>query len=491
MPMPTDDKEQARVVHSRLRRNIQEGTWEMEILWRMKEQYGLNQVNNMGRPSMSVNLLNSYVDQIALLWDSPSSVSNDAMPPGSPAELVWTDLVETTHLCALEQEMNRKLVAMRECMFFVQATEAGLQLKVITPDEFCVDATTGDTSHPTAIRWSRVFEVINEKGEIDKIDAWERWDISDPDAPVHEVVDGEGKNLTLVVYPDDTGVYPYTDDAGPYLPWAFYRARYTSDTFDPYWGSELIHGTLDIAIHWTMWGVCLRNNSWPQWWMMDADVPGTGIADQINGPLPNPPDTIELAPNSILRIKSHDGAGGKVGQLQPADAKTMGESILAKQATILNNVGIHPADVEQSSSPQSGVSIQLKRSAQRKQALSYIPTYRDADQRFFGLLARMHNQFYGDESGTNLLPTEGWRVDYQLPEMSTDEFLVDLGRDVQLVAMGLRSKVDLAAKLFDCSPEEARQKLDDVARMNALYPMTATDIGMVAGATSRRTAPTN
>jgi len=106
-------------------------------------------------------------------------------------------------------------------------------------------------------------------------------------------------------------------------------------------------------------------------------------------------------------------------------------------------------------------------------------------------LARMHNQFYGDESGTNLLPTEGWRVDYQLPEMSTDEFLVDLGRDVQLVAMGLKSKVDLAAKLFDCSPEEARQKLDDVARMNALYPMTATDIGMVAGATSRRTAPTN
>lgn len=471
MPTPTNDIDSARWEHTRLRRNVLGGTWEMDILWRMKEQYGLNQVANMGRPSLAVNLMANSVDQTAILYDAQPVVSNPGLT--GPATTAWADVVDGCHLWNLLQDNCRKVVGLREGFVQVLATPAGVQLEVVTPDEIVVDKTTGDASTITAMRRSRRFVVVGEKGEPVVKDCWELWDISDPLAPVHAVVQADGTIITADVYPPAEGAdglvphtYPWVDEMGPYLPWTLYRARYTSETFDPYYGSELVHGTLDIAIHWTMWGVCLRNNSWPQWWIMDADVPGMSIADASMAALPSPPDTIELAPNSILRFKSDGNPGvGKVGQLQPADARTMADAILTKQNTILNNVGIHPDDLTPTTS-SSGVAIQLKRSAQRRVALSYVPSFRAADERLFSLMARTNNLFY---EGAVQLPVEGWRIDYTLPETSSAEFLADFEKDKELVALGFKSMVDVAMKLYGLdTPGEALDRLEEVQRMNAM-----------------------
>jgi hypothetical protein len=190
----------------------------------------------------------------------------------------------------------------------------------------------------------------------------------------------------------------------------------------------------------------------------------------VNGFTSSPPDSIELSPNSILRFKSEGQPGvGKVGQLQAADAKSMADAILMKQATILNNVGIHPDDLSQSGQPQSGVAIQLKRSYQRKVALGYVPMFQSSDQRLYGKMARVYNIFYG---GAVKLPVDGWKVEYSLPETSTDEFLADLKRDEALIELGLKSTVDLAMKLYNLDEAAAIQKLQSVRQMNTLFPFT-------------------
>lgn len=468
MLQPDNDIDKARWAHTRLCRNILGGTWELEILTRMKEQYGLNNVNNMGRPSMAVNLYANTVDQVAILYDTPSVVSNDALDERT--HTVWSDLTHECHLWAMEQQMNRQVIGLRESFYHLVPTESGLQLEIVTPDEIVVAKTTGDASQPTCVKRAITIQTRDENGKAMHRDCWEVWDVSDPEAPVHCVMDGAGIDCTLQAYPEHTGEYVWQDESGPFLPWQLYRARYTSQTFDPWFGAELVHGTLDIAIHWTMWGVCLRNNSWPQWWLMDADVPGMQAVDSINGFTSNPPESIELAPNSILRFKSEGNPGvGKVGQLQPADAKQMAEAILSKQATILNNVGIHPDDISQSGQPQSGVAIQLKRSYTRKVALSYVPTFRDADTKLFSLMARMYNLFYATDVR---LPVDGWHIDYALPETSTDEFLADLQKDEQLIQLGLKSTVDLCMKLYDLDEPAAIDKLQKIRAANLMFPYT-------------------
>ena len=476
MLQPENQNDAARWQHTRLRRNMLQGTWEQEIQERMREQMGLTNVGNLGRPSTSVNLLETTTDQTAIIYDAAPTVSNPNFDPEQAK--CWGECVEGAHLWGIMQDVCNKTVGLRECFLWVVPTASGMQLEIVTPDEIVVDKTTGDASTPTALRRAVTFAVTNKlTGKMEHVDTWDCWDVSDPAAPFHRVVDGEGKDITADVYPNNDGIYPYSDEQGPYLPCVLYRARYTGDTFDAYWGSGLVHGTLDIGIAWTVWSVCLRNNSWPQWYLVDGVVPGTSIADTPNtmdGVNP-PPGTIELAPNSILRFKSEGGPGSaKVGQLTPCDAKLMAESIMIKQNTILQCVGVHPDDLSNAGQPQSGVAIQLKRSASRKIATAMVPMFRDADTKLYTVMARIHNTFYADSELTiPYLPTDGWQIQYNLLEMSTDEFLADLAKDETLIEMGLISKVDVAMKYYSLSdPAAAVRKLQEVAQFNTLFPFT-------------------
>ena len=476
MLQPENTNDQARWQHTRLRRNMLQGTWEQEIQERMREQMGLTNVGNLGRPSTSVNLLENTTDQTAIIYDAAPTVTNPAFDEQQAK--AWSDTVNGAHLWGIMQDVCAKTVGLRECFLWVVPTSSGVQLEIVTPDEIVVTATTGDASSPTALKRAVTFAVTSTlTGKTEHIDCWECWDVSDPANPTHTVMDGEGHDVTADVYPDDNGVYIYTDEQGPYLPCVLYRARYTGDTFDPYWGSGLVHGTLDIGIAWTVWSVCLRNNSWPQWYLVDGVVPGQSIGDtagMLDGISP-PPGTIELAPNSIIRFKSEGGPGSaKVGQLTPCDAKLMAEAIMIKQNTILNNVGIHPDDLSNAGQPMSGVAIQLKKSSSRKIATAMVPMFRDADSKLYNVMARVHNVFYADsEAGIPALPTEGWQIQYNLPEMSTDEFLADLAKDETLIELGLLSKVDVAMKFYSLTdPAAAVRKLQEVAQYNLMFPFT-------------------
>jgi hypothetical protein len=125
----------------------------------------------------------------------------------------------------------------------------------------------------------------------------------------------------------------------------------------------------------------------------------------------------------------------------------------------------------------SGVAIQLKRSYQRKVAVGYVPMFQAADQRLFSKMARTWNIFYG---GGVKLPADGWKIEYSLPETSTDEFLADLKRDQTLIELGLKSTVDLCMKLYNLDEAAAIVKLQTVADYQTLFPLS----GSAAGAST-------
>lgn len=471
MPTPSNPNDAKRWTHTKLRRNILGGTWEYAVIDTMQEQYSINNVNNMGRPALSVNLLTNTVNQIAVLYDTPSKISNPEM--SETQEAIWSQVVDGCHMWQLLQRNNRDVEGLRENFIQVIPTDVGLQLELVSPDQIVVDKTTGDASTPTCLRRSRMFCFKDAKGNDEMVDAWEVWDISDKENPEFRVEKMDGTVVTKTAYPEDTGTYLYVDSDGPYLPFSFYRAQYTSETFDPYTWSELVSGTLDIAVRWTMWGVCVRNNSWGQWVSMDSHIPGASAVVDGQGNTSSPPATVDAAPNSIINMKSDGQPGtGSIKQLEPGKMLEMAQAIELNQRTILNNIGIHPDDIQANSAPESGVAISLKRSAQRKMAMATVPNFRKGDIKLFEIMARTHNIFYA-QTAEESLPVHGWHIDYQLPEMSADEFLADLEKDKELVALGLLSAVGLVRKMrgFD-TDAEAIQYLKEVQQQNLLYPLT-------------------
>lgn len=468
MLQPTTDIDQLRWEHSRLRRNMLMGTWEWAVVTAMREQYSLLNVQNMGRPATSINLFANATLQSSILHDEEALITNPEL--GDAAD-EWALVAEQCHLRSILQELCHKVIGLREGFLFMVPTPTSIQLEVITPDEILVDKTTGDASKPTAIRRAMTFMVPKAVGGVpEPRDCWECWDVSDPSAPTHRVIDGENLDITSIVFPDETE-YPFQDADGAFLPFAFYRAKYTSETFDPFVGSELVHGTLDVAVMNTMQGVIIRNCAYPQAYLFDGEVPGMSIADSPNSYVGAPPSTIDLAPNSIIRLKSTGQPGsGKIGQLAAVDAKTMGDAIQMRLAATLDNAGISPDDITSGGASQSGVAIQLKASAKRRIALTYVPIFRSQDEQALGLICRTHNLFYPDAPA---LPTTGWKVDYQLPAVSVSEVLDDLQADQILIAMGLKSLVDVAQKLYALDdPAAAVAKLQEIQRLNLMFPFT-------------------
>lgn len=467
MSYSLSNADQQRISHTKTRLNILDNCWEYEVQDRMREQYSLQNVNMLGRPSTSINLFANVVGQLAIHYDTPSIISNPEL--NEVTSDIWAATINNAHLWSVLQENDRKLIGLRENFVFVHVTDDGIQLEAVPPCEVVIDKTGGDKSKPAALRRFRSYLLMGEKG-LENVPCWECWDISDSENPCYWIETSSGDNITSSVDPAYSE-YKWIDSSGPFIPCVFYRAKTTSQTWDSYAWSEIVSGTLDIAIHWTMWGLCQRNASYPQWYAIDLSVPGTAINPGQGQKADITPRNIDIMPSTLLMLHSKEGHNGTIGQLEAVDLLEMSKAILLRQNTILSNIGIHPDDVT-SSAPESGVAISLKRSAQRKAALSYIPNLRVGDEQLCSIIAKIYNIFYAPVNSNIELPVYGWSIDYCLPESSTDEFLADLEKDKGLIALGLKSTVEVCRKLYGLDSDEAAiEKLTLIREQNKLFPL--------------------
>ena len=222
---------------------------------------------------------------------------------------------------------------------------------------------------------------------------------------------------------------------------------------------------------WSMFFAVSRDASWPQKFGLDVQPAGATIASE-NG---TTVAYVETSPTSILLFGTDLSRGADanpaLGQFTSgADPARFAEAVLICQSTLLSNLGINPADVEQTRASQSGVAIQLKRSAQRKTAMAYVPMFRVADEELLGLISKCHNIFYPTAP---VLSEEGWRINYILPEMSLDEREALISQEIELIKLGLSSRVDLVMKVRPevKSRKEALEslleKMEEEALLNA------------------------
>ena len=456
--VPDDPADAARWNESRKRRRMLEGLWETDVRERIKEYFSRIRELTLGKPNLGLNLFNSVVSQQSILYDQPFTV---VAPEGTSDEqkAEFSTVLDDAHLAQLLQRNCRNVTGLREGLMKLVPTDSGLRYNVVPSDVVVVEHVPGDPSTLTKVSEGIVLS--------DGRTAWEVWDIKDPTKPTRKILTSDGTDISADVL-KEPGVYleigPKTGE--PFLPYVLYHAEWSDKVWNAYDLSELPNASLDLAVLWTMFGDGVRNAAWPQRYAINLRLDGATVTKG--------PDAragyIDTAPTSLIVFKVIDpNSPASAGQYAPGcDPKTLAESILIYMGVVLNNLGISPADLQAQPNAQSGYAIQLKRSAQRREATKVIPNFRDGDTELLDKTAMMENIY----SGTSY-PEEGWGVAYNLPALGQAEMMEALETRQKELELGLASKVDVFVSL---NPDWAIRErsevvahLREIARENAEF----------------------
>lgn len=442
--VPPDPADAARWNESRKRRRMLEGLWSKDVKERIKSYFSLVRELTLGEPALGLNLFNSVTSQQAILYDNEFSVQ---APDGLSDDLKarYAEVLNDAHLNQLLQRNCRLVLGLREGLMKLVWTAQGLRYNVVPADAVTVKHAPQDPS--------TIIEVREGIMLSDGTPAWEIWNIENPDAPFRRFETYDRKDITDVILGDQTGIYnERKKDGTPFIPYVMYHAEWSDKVWNAYDNAELAEASLDLAVLWTMFSSTVRDASWPQRYMINLRLDGAKVTKEVG----TRAGYVDTAPSSILVLKPIDpNAPASAGQFAPGgDPKALGESILTYQTVVLSNIGISPADLQHTQQAQSGYAIQLRRSAQRREAMKVMPNFRDGDTELLDKTAMMLNVY----DGANL-PEEGWGIEYNLPSLSNADLKEELENEVKLLELGLQSKVDVFIKF---NPEWANRPREQV-----------------------------
>ena len=235
-----------------------------------------------GTPDLSSNIFRSISKQMAVLYDTAPIVDH----PTGPEAIAQTQAAITkAGLWSLMSRGAAMVIGCREYGVRVDIAPTGeLSFRPVPPSQLVIGADEDRPDHPVMVRELRLRQhPITDVYQW----TWQELDISDPDNPVERITlaDYAGKateDLTeLYLGGSRSGdAYPYRDSTGaPYLPFVLYHAERTGSLWDAWEGAELIAGTLNCGVFYTLFGHVLRDASWPQRYAIGAIPMGLGLED--------------------------------------------------------------------------------------------------------------------------------------------------------------------------------------------------------------------
>ena len=447
--------DQERWEWTRLKLRMLSGLWDEDVVDRMKEYLSALRTEDIGEPAQALNLFDTVNQQLSVIYDTTPTVANKALTPEQEAD--FAVVLELAHWGGLAQRNNLYVNGLRESFIRVLWTDKGTRLGLVTPDQIVLETVDGSPEDILTLRLAASYD--------DK-PAWEVWNISEEE-PTYYLETPTGEVIEGTTQAGDE--YQWQDDDGPWVPFIKYRAQYTDRPFDARAQAQLVYGTLDVAVLWSDFFYVAMKAAWAQRYGIDVEPP-SGLVKRTDAGKSN---TVETSPTSILLMRSVEGKdGGTMSQFSAsASPKDMADAVLRYQSTVLTNLGISPADLEMSLAAQSGIAIQLKRSAQRREATKALPNYELADQELMSMIARTENAL-NDDLGAPF-PVADWRLQYHLPELSSDERKALLEQEKELLALGLASPVDLLMavrphlKTREAAMEALLEIRAEVAALNA------------------------
>jgi len=443
---PQDQNETKRWRFTREARLILQDNWEQLLVQYLATQLNTQRLDAIGRPSSTLNLFRDVVSQLAIQYYKPLTINHAEATTEQLSEL--GELIQTVSLHSYQQTNSEYVIGLRESFICIKLSvddngKNVVRLEVVAPDT--VQCITDDSGQLVYFRREGRWLIPNTR---EYVEGWEEYSLLDSIATYRIYKYTDGTDLTNVIYPEGfLGLkeYPFYDAEDiAFIPVAKYRARTTNDEFNPYHFSELVEGTLQVGALWTYWNRAVRDASWPQRWVLNAQPAGlSNTHDGLGAPFNTA--TVSTDPTSILVFTSEDGKQVNIGQYEPGgDPEKIQRSIEAYQASIVRCAGIHSSDLEDVASNQSGIAISLKKASQRRLAQQYVEEFRKADLDLLYKLVTVYNEYINEGAD---LPTTGYTLQYNLLPASPEEMQSEINVSTALVNAGFLSKVDVYMQL--------------------------------------------
>jgi hypothetical protein len=373
------------------------------------------------------------------------------------------------------QRVQQMVIALRETIVRidvvphvdgVQARAPGLRYRAVTPDFVTLIADPDQPDVPLYYQELRLRK--SAAGEV----VWvaDVLDIRIPDQPSFSMhlVNPDGTlgadvSVEYMGHPAHIGDnYPYRDSDGrPFLPIVLYHAEKTGSLFDPYYGSQMVYGSLTSAVLYTMWVHLVRDACWAQKYVAGLSVAGLNQLD-TDGIARR--SSISTDPSSILVFTQDPDAQGQplVGTFSvPTDPQSLLESVAKYEFRVAAAAGISPADLSRTSAdPRSGYSLSISKSGQREAQSKYAPVFRMADEELLAKSAILSNRFLGTQ-----LPEQGYRVSYHSVPLSPEEMRAQREDIIAKLEAGLISPIQAVQTMYDDMDE--REAIDYLIRIRA------------------------
>lgn len=436
------------------------GDWCEDLREYMTAHVDVSRLAGWGPPNTSLNLYKSITEQLGILHDEEPTVRCD----GATEEQVGHALriVSWSRM----QAHDIHVVGLRDSLIRIEhhdgGPNGGTTTRLVTPDTVEVDGHPSMPSIPVALREAQLVRIAGEPTWC-----WHEWSVADPIAPFYRVrtIAEPSIDVTAQALGDEVadGPYPWTDADGPFLPWVITHARDTGKMWEPRYWHELAQATYSIALCWTFWLHALKEASWDQKYAIDVML--QGLSSKGSGAARRSKVTVD--PTSLLMFKSPGDGRGVVGSIGASvDPLAMANAIQVYMSTIATQLGISPSDLVASASPQSGISITISRDGLRRMAKRYVPQFRSSDLLMLETIARVNNLFAPPEYPR--LPVTGWSIAYPSLPLTSEEIAAMLARDEKLIALGMKSPVDVLIEMDpSLTRETAMARLRQVAAERA------------------------
>lgn len=474
-PLPHNPAELLRWQHSRLRRRMLYGAWREDLVQRIEWSIGSVRREAWGVPDLSSNVFRSAFSSLAVLYDRRPTVTHD----NAQAAATVGGLVSAAGLWPLMQRVQRDTLGMREMLIRadVAIAENGqpeVSFRPVYPDMVLAEA---DPSRPDV-----PVEIYELRLRHDKAGR-PRWtydylSVEPGEEPYYRVIaagqNEHGEDLSLEYLGVAGGLvgeaYPYRrTDGTVYLPYVLYHAAKTGMLFDPFEASELVEGSLNVAVLWTFWGHTVRQASWPQRYAIGVAAPGGSIEGEDSTTLresivPDPATVLLFAP-------SDESMSPQIGQWEAgADPNTLQEAIGNYERRIAAFAGVSASDVMRvAGDPRSGFALAITKEAAREAQRRYEPVFRPVDEALMGIVAALVNS----ATGTALLPEYGYRVAYASLPPSAEERQSEREHVLGLIGAGLLDRVTAYQQLHPgTTRSDAEAALSEIAAVNARYRVT-------------------
>ena len=410
----------------------------------------------IGRVDTTKNMARGVISQLSTLYDEEPHVLHDDVE----AAQAMAKLCDEAGLWQLQRMHQQYVIGQREGAVRVFCDYLGrVRFRQVPAHLLHAVARPDNPDEPVTI-----YEYRPRRVGKDVIWTRELWDVSDPGFPQWRIENEQGVNITREIAGSAGLVglaYPYRDDNGvPVLPYGFYHAQRTGRLFDAFYGSELFQGSLMVAVLWSFWSSIVRDSSWPQRYAVDVHIGGTTVdnRDPSGGPY------VALNPAALLQMQRRADGTPQIGQWAPGgDPLTLGDAIRAYASDLAVEFDVSPADVSRRhADARSGYAIEITRDGQRHAQRRYLPGFRRADRFLLAVTAAVAKAH--GVAGAEALPTSGYDLHYPGLPLSLEERRVQAEENAALQSQGLASPVQLYAKIYGVSEEEARIKLRQIKR---------------------------